>query len=88
MNILDIINGHAKNILNLNEDISQNRLKVCRRCPLYSAKFGGMCNNKLWMNPDTLEVSTEKKEGYKKGCGCILSAKTRLVNAKCPIDKW
>lgn len=88
MNILDIANGHIKELLNLNQDISNNRLKICYSCPLYSKKYGGLCNNKLWMNPNTGDVSTEKKIGYKNGCGCRTLAKTRLVNAQCPLNKW
>ena len=60
MNILDIANGHIKNIFNLNEDMSNNRLKICYACPLYSTKMGGMCNNKLWLNVNTGDVSNEK----------------------------
>lgn len=88
MNILDIANGHIKNIFNLNEDMSNNRLKICYACPLYSTKMGGICNNKLWLNVNTGDVSNEKKKDYKRGCGCILSAKTRLANATCPLGKW
>lgn len=88
MNVFDIVNGHTKEILNLNQDLSQNRLKICYSCPLYSKRFGGICNNKLWLNVNTGDVSTQPKEGYKNGCGCRLLAKTRLANAKCPVGKW
>ena len=47
-----------------------------------------MCNNKLWLNPITKDVSLDKKDGYVRGCGCVLSAKTRLPNAVCPANKW
>ena len=88
MNILDIANGHVKEILNLSQDLSQNRLKICYSCPLYTARLGGICNNKLWLNVNTGDVSTKPKEGYKNGCSCRLLAKTRLANAKCPVGKW
>lgn len=88
MNILDIVNGHVKEILNLNQDLSQNRLKICYSCPLYTTKLGGMCNNKLWLNVNTGDVSMENKSGYKRGCGCRLLSKTRLPNAVCPVGKW
>lgn len=29
-----------------------------------------------------------KKLGYKNGCGCKLTGKTKLVNSVCPIGKW
>lgn len=88
MNILDIANGHVKEVLNLNQDLSNNRLKICYSCPLYTNNLGGMCNNKLWLNVNTGDVSMENKPGYKRGCGCRLLAKTRLPNAVCPVGKW
>ena len=47
-----------------------------------------MCNSRLWLNVNTGDVSTTAKTGYERGCGCRLSAKTRLANAKCPAGKW
>lgn len=88
MNIIDIATGHVKNLLNLDEDLSKSRLRICYSCPLYSNKFGGMCNDKLWLNPNTGDVSIKSKPGYKRGCGCLLLAKTRLLNVKCPVEKW
>lgn len=88
MNIVDIINGHIKNVLNLGDDLRKDRLKICYRCPLYSKKFGGMCNSRLWLNVNTGDVSAIKKEGYINGCGCIINAKARLLNSKCPAGKW
>lgn len=88
MNAFDIVNGHVKELLNLEEDLSKNRLKVCYRCPLYSRKLGGTCNNRLWLNVNTGDVSISRKDGYINGCGCRLKAKTRLPNAECPVGKW
>lgn len=75
-------------LLGLNKDISEERLKVCYSCPLYSTKFGGLCNSRLWLNPNTGDVSTTKQEGYKRGCGCKLSYKVKNVDNKCPVGKW
>lgn len=88
MEIGQIIQGHVNEIFGLNKDISQERLKICYACPLYSQKLGGICNNKLWLNPNTGDVSTVQKDGYKRGCGCRLLAKTKLSNAHCPLNKW
>lgn len=88
MEIGNIIKGHFNELLGLNKDISEGRLQICWQCPLYSPKYGGLCNNKLWINLETGDVSTEQKEGYKRGCGCRLNAKTKLLNGSCPIDKW
>lgn len=88
MNMLDIINGHVKNLLNLEEELSKSRLEICYKCPLYSKKLGGICNNKLWLNIKTGDVSVKQKPGYVRGCSCALKAKTRLSNAHCPANKW
>lgn len=88
MNVVDIVNGHVQELLNLGEDLSKSRLKICYSCPLYSNKLGGMCNSRLWLNVNTGDVSTTAKIGYERGCGCRLSAKTRLAQAKCPVGKW
>lgn len=88
MSIVDIVNGHVYELFNLQEELSKNRLRICYKCPLYLQKYGGMCNSKLWLNVTTGDVSLHEKPEYKQGCGCRLQAKTRLANAKCPLDKW
>lgn len=88
MNIVDIINGHTKEIFNINEDLSKNRMKICYSCPLFSNKLGGICNSKLWLNTITGDVSTTKKDGYIRGCSCSLRYKTKNPNEKCPANKW
>lgn len=88
MELGNIIQGHWNEVIGRNKDISEQRLNICYSCPIYSARLGGLCNNKLWLNPNTGDVSTTKKEGYKNGCGCRLQAKTKLPNAVCPLGKW
>lgn len=88
MNIGQIVKGHVNEVLKRNTELSQQRLKICNKCPLLSSKLGGVCNNKLYLNPKTNDVSLEPKEGYFKGCSCRVNAKTRLPNAKCPAGKW
>lgn len=88
MEVKHIVQGYINDVFNINENISKNRLKICYGCPLYSHRFGGVCNSRLWLNVQTGDVSITKKDGYKKGCGCKLSAKTRVPNAKCPLNKW
>ena len=81
MDIGQIVKGHINEVLGLNKDLSEERLKVCYSCPLYSTKLGGLCNSRLWLNPNTGDVSTIKKEGYKRGCGFRILAKTKLPEA-------
>lgn len=84
----NIVKGHANKLLGLNKDISEDRLKICKSCPIYSTKFGGICNSKLYLDPITKDVSFKAKEGYHRGCGCIVSAKVTLPNEQCPAGKW
>ena len=88
MEIGNIVKGHVNEMLGFNKDIKQIRLDICHKCPIFSNKFGGLCNNKLWLDPETNDVSFEKKDGYYRGCGCRLQAKTTIPQAVCPAGKW
>lgn len=88
MEIGNIVNGHVNEFLGLNKNLSEIRLAICKKCPLFSPRLGGVCNNRLWYNKETGDVSMSKKSGYIKGCGCRLKAKTTLANEKCPAGKW
>ena len=65
----------------------EERQKICNRCPIYNPT-NQTCNSKLWINPDTDEISTSPKSGYIRGCGCHLSVKIRNANNHCIADKW
>lgn len=88
MEIGNIVKGHVNEILGLNVNISEERMGICKRCPLFKQIAGGICNSSLWLNPKTGEISDKRKDGYVKGCGCRLKAKTTLINAHCPAKKW
>lgn len=88
MEIGNIIKGHTNELLGLNKNIAEERMNICKQCPIYSPKYGGLCNNALYFDPETNDVSTKKLLGYIKGCGCRLKAKTTLKDAHCPADKW
>ena len=88
INPLNIAQGIANNALGINKSMSELRMEICKKCPIYSTRFGGSCNNKLWLNPKTDEISLEKKEGYKNGCGCVLKLKTSVTSEECPAGKW
>lgn len=89
MGISDILAGHVNEALGLNKNISESRMAVCKKCLLYKSTLAGpICNNKLWYDPETGDISMEYKSGYINGCGCRLLAKTTLPSAVCPINKW
>lgn len=89
MEITEIIKGHINEALNANQDLSEERIKICKQCPLYIKKsYGEVCNNELFLNKETGDVSVYPKNGYYRGCGCRLKAKTTLITAHCPVGKW
>ena len=63
------------------------RKEICKRCPIYKPS-NDSCNSNLWINPDTNEVSTTSKPGYVRGCGCIISVKSRNITNHCIAGKW
>lgn len=77
-----------ENIIKSIEEIAEYRMSICQRCPVYSTKYGGLCNNKLWFNPETNDVSTSSKIGYIRGCGCLLESKVKNPDAVCVAEKW
>lgn len=90
LNIPQVINGTIKNVLNQNDDLYQERIKVCKECKLIKTDkiFGEVCNPSLYINPETNEASKTPKLGFLNGCGCILRSKCRVVEAKCPLNRW
>lgn len=69
------------------EDFIKSRTDICKKCPICDLD-NWVCNAKLYLNPKNNDISIEPKEGYKKGCGCLLSKKIPNVNKKCPAGKW
>ena len=58
-----------------------NRLQICKKCEHY-VESTRSCGT-LILGEDVV-VGTERK----KLCGCVMTIKTRLKTAQCPIDKW
>ncbi len=78
--MLNIIKGHLNELLDKQRDLYNDRIEICKSCPLFTnSKVGAICdsNKKVKINGQTF-----------KGCGCRLSAKTRLKNEKCILKKW
>lgn len=87
--VKDIIRGHVNEALSLNKELSEQRMAICRACPLYLAtSIGPICNSNLYYNTQTGDTSSLKKEGFIKGCGCRLKAKTTLKDSSCPTGQW
>jgi len=91
MKASQIVRAHIKEALNQGLPLSEARMKICRTCPLFDqGVFGPICNPNLYLNPITNETSYIVKQGFTKGCGCRLNAKTRIEDAECPMNppKW
>lgn len=65
----------------------EERTKICGRCAICDVG-AWVCKGSLYVNPDTNGVSIEPKEGYIKGCGCVLARKIPNKSKKCPAGKW
>lgn len=88
MEVTNIIKGHFNELVGNNNEIAETRLAICKACPIYSPAWGGTCSRHLWISPENDDVSFEAKDGYVRGCGCRLLAKTRLANESCVAGKW
>lgn len=89
--IKSIFIGTRNELLNKQVSLYEERMYICKRCPLFKeTKTGPICNNGLILNPITNDhrPAMEKIPGYIKGCGCRLEAKTRDPKASCPAKKW
>lgn len=90
VNLRDIMSGHLNELMNKNELLEEQRINICRNCPLYKETvLGPICNNK-WLDLDTGEVFENRIDNKNmiKGCKCRLESKTRLEKAKCPASYW
>ena len=74
--MLEILQGHLNEIFKSQQDLYEERIKICKECPLFTeSKIGYICDiNKIHNNI--------------RGCGCRLSAKARLKNSECVLKKW
>lgn len=65
----------------------EERLRICEVCPICDTD-NWICNSRLYLNPETNEVSVSPKEGFIKGCGCAILYKYKNANKHCPAKKW
>ena len=72
------------------EDFAEKRLEICKACPIstYDQTFGLKCDSRKWLSPDGKEASLYYKEGWIKGCGCILKYKCAHESNHCVARKW
>lgn len=87
--IKNIIEGHVNEVFGFNASTAETRMNICRECPLYKeTNIGPICNPNLYIDGKTDMWRYSPAEGYTKGCGCRLNAKTRVDDEHCPAYKW
>lgn len=83
-----IIEGHLKELTNQENMLYKERIAICKECPLFSdSLMGYICDGSKCLGPDG-NIYKYPVTGSTCGCGCRLSAKTRLPNAHCVLNKW
>lgn len=83
-----IVEGHYKEITNQENELFEQRIKICKRCPLYTDILGGICDSKKCWDIEKNTLKSFPEKNIICGCGCRLNAKLRLKNAKCVLNKW
>jgi len=56
------------------DEVSEERLAICRACPLHSSNKEG--------------YKSMRKDEHCTECGCSLLPKTKCLSCECPVDKW
>lgn len=83
-----IVEGHIKEITKQENDLYNERIKICKQCPLYSERLGGVCDAKKCLDETKNQMVSYPGKNITCGCGCRLQAKARLISAKCVLNKW
>lgn len=74
----------------VDEELYNERLEICRACPLgLETARGLICNPKLYINKeDKTSVSKFHKIGYVRGCSCCITNKALHEQSRCIVGKW
>lgn len=83
-----ILDDNVNKLLGLDKDYAKIRQKICEACPIFSERHGGICNSNLWIDPKTDDISFVARDGYIRGCNCILRFKWNDPVGKCVAGKW
>ena len=85
--IKDIAEGWTNYALGKEKELSESRMKICRECPLYNNQKDTCDSKKCWDKVNQKLVEYPGKNII-CGCGCYLSAKTKLPRATCVLNRW
>lgn len=72
------------------KDIAEERLEICKKCGLYKeGALGPICNSRMYISEtDKESISDKPKNGYRRGCGCLLTRKVKMALSHCIVNKW
>ena len=66
----------------------EKRLAICEKCGLYKeTQFGPVCNSSKYINKEG-KTSFLPKEGYVKGCSCLVEKKAANIDSHCVAGFW
>ena len=85
--VQEIAEGWTNDLLGREQELSDKRMAICRKCPLYNEKTD-RCDSKRCYNTETGEITQYPGPNIICGCGCYLGPKTRSKRSKCPMSKW
>lgn len=88
LNVKQIAEGWVNDALKLEQDLYNQRIPICKNCPLYSeSKLGPMCDAKKCIDGNEV-LSSYPGNGKTCGCGCFIEKKVRVKNSKCVRGLW
>lgn len=70
------------------EKIALKRLHICSECPVRTDGFCDSQKQSIATNPFEYQGIKRHAKGVYKGCGCVIEAKARCLECKCPLGKW
>ena len=89
INVGQVAKGWVNDALKLEQDLYDQRMPICTKCPLYSdGPLGPICDSKKCIDEKTGEITSYPGPGKICGCRCVLTKKTRVKNAKCVRGLW
>jgi hypothetical protein len=57
INVGQVIKGHINEITKQEQELSEQRMQICRQCPLYTETMAGpICDSKKCLNAETNTV--------------------------------
>lgn len=87
--MINIVKGHINELLNKQQDLYEQRMKICKECPLITkTTVGPICDTRKCIDGNETYNRKNKSPNAICGCGCRLNAKLRLEDEKCVLNKW